>query len=456
MRSNQQLRFASTRDGRLAYQTWGEGPDIIAIPPFAQNIETAWEIDGLRRMFNRFGSFSRYTHFDKRGVGASDRGSRVVELDQRVDDLRAVMDAIGAERASFFAQSEGGPMALLFAATYPDRVDRIVLHGSSPRLRPDDIPPERLQEGLARQRAFADAWGTPESQTLEHFAPTLAADDEFAAWWPTYERSAASRDAVLEMFAQNLQVDVTGILAEVRAPVLMLHRLGDRTIPIEEARAAVEQLPDARLIELEGDDHFCFVGGLDWIDDVERFLTGQVSAPPAVRARRVEIVTLGTLAVVRDGETVPVSAWGSKRARTLLARLAVARGWPVPREELMDMLWPDETDTSKLSARLSVLLSNVRRVLGGGVIADRQTVALDLGEVDLDLVEVDRLDDPATIVDRLQHEFSPADRYEPWAEAIRTELDARLDQALRTLEVDAGGDPVETARLAAIRERRQV
>ncbi len=407
-------------------------------------------------MLDRFGTFSRYTHFDKRGVGASDRGTRVVKLDQRVDDLRAVMDAAGIERAHIFAQSEGGPMAFLFAATYPDRVDRIVLHGSAAKLVPEDTPPDRIELARNVQRQFADAWGTPASMTLDYFSPTLAADPEIRAWWPSYERSAATRDSLLEMFLQNEEVDVTGVLGEVRAPVLMLHRIGDQTMPLEWAREAVSLLPDAELIELEGDDHYCFVGGIEWMDTVERFFTGQVSTPPVARPTLVEIVTLGKLEVVRDGAAVPISEWGSKRARTLLARLAAARGWPVPREELMDMLWPDETDLAKLSARLSVQLSHVRRVLGGGVIADRQTVALDLDEVTLDLTAVEQLETPDEIVDRLQHEFSPADRYESWAEPIRAELDARLDRALRQLEREAIDDDVELARLAAIRGSRHL
>lgn len=458
MQGGPAIRFAKTGDGRIAYQTIGSGPDVVAIPPFAQNIETAWQIPQLKRMLDRFASFSRYTHFDKRGVGASDRGGRVVRLDQRVEDLRAVMDAAGVNRTHLFAQSEGGPMALLFAATYPDRVDRIVLHGSGARAAPPDVDAASLEVGRERQAAFADAWGTPDSFTLSYFSPTLLEDRRVSEWWPTYERSAATRETLLDMFDQMLEMDVTDVLRDVNAPILLVHRTDDPAMPIAWAHEIVSSPADARLLELAGVDHYAFVGDLDeWMPAVERFWTGTISPTPAPQhADTVEVITLGTLEVRRNGEAVPVSAWGSRRARVLLARLAAARGWPVPREELIDMLWPDETDVKKLSARLSVQLSHLRRVLGGGVIADRATVALDLDHVLLDLVAIDGLDDDESVIDRLEHEFSPSDRYESWAEPLRAELDARLDRALRARREAVADDDVEVARLDRIRAERHL
>lgn len=363
------VRYARVGGASLAYQIWGEGPaTIVAIPPMAQNIELTWERPEYRRMLTRLGSFAQVLHFDKRGTGASDRCAHMPTMDQRVEDLAAVMDAAGIHRAHLLGVSEGGPVALLFAVTYAERVDGVVLMGSGARIVAEETTSDRTELWLA-------GWGTDETITLDVFAPSVASDPSYRAWEPRYERQSASPAALRELLAMIRAIDVRPLLASITAPVLVLHRRGDRVMPVELARETAAGIPNARLVELDGEDHFAQVGDVDgWLDHVEEFTTGSVGRrEPAVAAGavRVEIRTMGGFSVRVDGEDVPLTAWGSRRARQLCKRLTIAGGRPVPRDELVQMLWPDEPDAVKLGARLSVLLSNIRRVLGGGLVADR-------------------------------------------------------------------------------------
>jgi pimeloyl-ACP methyl ester carboxylesterase/DNA-binding SARP family transcriptional activator len=439
---------------RLAYQDFGEGPaTVISIPPLAQNIEMAWEWPEIRAMLERFGSFARFIPFDKRGTGCSDRRSRVNAIDERVDDLRTVMDAAGVDRAHFFAASEGGPMAILFAATYPDRVLSLTLNGTYASLVPADISPDELQAVRERQAIVVGQWGTPDSPIVDQFAPSMASNPAFRTWHQKYERNSASTESLRDLLELSLGMDVHEVLPTLDVPTLVLHRTGDRAIPLAYGRELAQAIPGARMVELPGDDHFSYAGGLDdWMDEFERFVTGEVkprSGPPPA-TQRVTILTLGRFDVEVDGEDVPVSAWGSRRARQLCKRLVAARGWPVTRDELNDMLWPDEHDMAKLGARLSVQLSGVRRVLGGGVIADRQSVRLDLDEVSTDLESFHQASDDTAIVAAYTGEFLPEDRYEDWSIGVRDEARSRFVGAARRLAQRSrdSGDHLRAALLA--------
>jgi len=430
-------QFADARGTRLAYQDFGSGPaTVVSIPPLAQNIEMAWEWPEIRTMLERFGSFSRFIPFDKRGTGCSDRRSRVNAIDERVDDLRTVMDAAGVDRAHVFAASEGGPMAILFAATYPDRVLSLTLNGTYAGLIPADISSHEMQAIRDRQALVVNQWGTSDSSIVDRFAPSLAVDPAFRTWHQKYERNSASTESLRDLIELSNGMDVHEVLPTIDVPTLVLHRVGDRAVPIEYGRELAESIPGARLVELPGDDHFSYAGDLDqWMDEFERFITGEVKPRSNQRpaAQRVTIRTLGRFEVEIDGETVPTSAWGSKRARQLCKRLVAARGWPVTRDELIDMLWPDEYDMTKLSARLSVQLSGVRKVLGGGVIADRQSVRLDLDEVSTDLEAFHQATDDAAIVAAYTGEFLPEDRFEDWTTGVRDEARSRFVAAARRL-----------------------
>lgn len=426
------ISFAPARGARLAWQMWGHGSSpIVAIPPLAQNIEVAWESALIRRMFERFGSFSRYLHFDKRGSGASDQQSQVAGIDERVEDLRAVMDDAGLDRASLFVQSDGGPMALLFAATYPRRVEKLVLFGTGACL----TPPLDEEERIERRDRMVEEWGTPRSRIVDEFAPSLAADQEFRTWHQRYERLSASAHSLRDLLDLSAEMDAREVLELIEAPTLVIHRVGDRITSVELGRELARRIDGSELLELPGEDHFAYVGNLEeWMPTVERFITGEVSSAPSVETEpEVRIVTLGGFGVERDGMAVPVSEWGSRNARQLCKRLVAARGWPVTRDELIDMLWPDESDMRKLGARLSVQLSAIRRILRGGIIADRQTVRLDLDEVSTDLEDFYRTTDDRAVVAAYPGEFLPEDRYQDWTRAARDEARTRFVAAARRL-----------------------
>lgn len=438
-----EVRFAKSGSSHIAYQVFGDGPaTIVAVPPMAQNLDIAWEWPAIRTMFERFGSFSRFLHFDKRGTGLSDRRFDVPGLDERVDDLRVVMDHAGIGRAFLLGVSEGGPMALLFAATYPDRVDGVILEVSAARLgRSDDVSDEQRAARTAAWEHLISMWGTVDTIMPDAFAPSLAADPEFRTWWPRYERQCATSTELRTLLQMNAEMDVRGILSEVHQPVLALCRRGDRILELSLAEETVAALPDARLVVHEGLDHFTWAAAeVDAIlDEIERFTTGTVQPNRGpLHEPKVEIRTLGRFAVVVDGEEVPSSEWGSRRARTLLKRLVAARGWPVTREELFELLWPDDAGSSRLGARLSVQLSAVRRVLNGGVIADRSTVRLDLDHVVVDLEVLGSATTDDAILDVYDGEFLPEDRYDDWSRPVRDEARAAFAAAGHRILTAAG------------------
>lgn len=446
------IRFAEARGARLAYQDFGTGPHtVVAIPPLAQNIELAWERPEIRAMFERFASFCRFIHFDKRGTGASDKHGGVSELDQQVDDVRAIMDDAGVDSAHLYVQSEGGPMSILFTATYPHRVESLTLFGTGATMVDPDLTPEQRAELPERADRRAREWGTPESQIVDTFAPSLAGNQEFRTWHQRYERNAATKNSLRELLDISISADVRDLLPTIAVPTLVMHRTGDH-IPIEWGRALAAGIHGARFVELEGDDHFSYAGDTGpWLDEIERFITGEVGDRPVLTAPTMpRVITLGRFAVEVDGEEVPVSEWGSRLARQLLKRLVAARGWPVTRDELMDLLWPDEYDVGKLSARLSVLLSTVRRILGGGVIADRQSVRLDLDAVSTDLEDFHQATDDAAIVASYEGPFLPDDVYDDWTAPTRDEARSRFVTAARRVAALARdrGDHDRAAALA--------
>lgn len=431
------IHFAPARGARIAYQIFGDGPaTIVSIPPTAQNIEMAWERPEIRRMLQRFGSFSRFLHFDKRGTGASDRRSQISGIDERVEDLRAVMDHAELERAHLFVASEGGPMAILFAATYPDRAESLTLWGSGPSMVPPDMTSAQVAEHRELHERFARVWGTPDSPVVDGFAPSLAGDQSFREWHQRYERQAASADSLLELLELTFEMDVREVLPVLDLPTLVLHRTGDRIVSIDFGRELAREIRGARLVELPGNDHFAYAGDIDtWMIEMERFVTGAVKTRPTQPSHKpmVRITTLGRFAVEVDGVEVPGSAWGSRRARQVCKRLVAARGWPVTRDELFELLWPDEFDRQKLGARLSVQLSAVRRVLGGGVIADRQTVQLNLDEVTTDLEAFYAATHDTAVVAAYTGEFLPEDRYDDWTGPTRDEARSRFVRTARRL-----------------------
>lgn len=443
------IRFAAARGARIAYMDFGAGDHtMVAVPPLAQNVEVAWEWHEVRTMLVREAGFARIIPFDKRGTGSSDRTSRVPGIDERVDDMRAVFDAAGVARAHVYGASGGGPTALLFAATYPDRVASVILHGSGARMAPVELTDELRATYRERAEEFVARWGTPDSLMVPRFAPSKIHDQEFRRWHQRYERTAASADSLRELLDINVELDVRGILDRIEVPVLVLHAERDQAVPVELGREVAAGVRHGELHVYDSDDHLQYVGDIEqWMPVLERFITGKVAdrrgAAPV--RRRVEIATLGRFAVTVDGEEVPTAAWGSRRARQLCKRLIVARGWPVRREELIDLLWPDETDLDRLSARLSVQLSSVRKVLHGGISADRQAVAIDLTEVAIDLEAFHRAASDEEIVAAFTGPLLPDDVYEDWAGPARDEVAARFVTAAKRLADRASDDDIEQA-----------
>lgn len=387
-------------------------------------------------MLTRFGTFSRYLHFDKRGTGSSDHGPSLCDDEQRVRDLLAILDAAEIDRAHLIGTTEGGPLALRFAAQHPERVTSLLLFGTGATLRPPQATPRELAVLRARHRELAERWGTERSEAAALLAPSLAASDpSFVAWHRRYERFAASSDALARLLEATLHLDARDVVGQVQAPALVAHRVGDQLVDVARARELAAQLPDARLLELPGDDHVGYAGDVDaWMRPFEEVVTGRAVRRRAspTRSRRVWVRTLGGFAVHVDGRSVPPGAWGSRRARQLAKRLVIARGDPVTRDELIELLWPDsDAPRERLGARLSVQLTSVRKVLVGGVQADRDVVRLDRDVVSTDLDQLLRATDDQAILDAHQGPFLPEDVYEAWTDATRQAVHVRFVVAAR-------------------------
>jgi pimeloyl-ACP methyl ester carboxylesterase/class 3 adenylate cyclase len=260
-----ETNYAHSGNVSVAYQVVGAGPfDLVYVPGFVSNLEYEWNDPGCAGFMARLSSFSRLIRFDKRGTGLSDRATDVPTLENRMDDVRAVMDSVGSERAAIFGVSEGGPMAALFAATYPERTFALVLYGAWAReLWAMDYPWGRQREELER-RAYAlnHEFGTPAyvERVLNGIAPSVLEDRERVAFWSSYMRMSASPGAASALARMNMDIDVRPVLSAIRVPTLALAREGD--LPLEGNRDMAERIPGARYVEVPGIDHVPWVG--DW------------------------------------------------------------------------------------------------------------------------------------------------------------------------------------------------
>ena len=268
--------YAKSGDVNIAYQVVGDGPlDLIYVPGWISNVELMWDEPAHAHVLSRLTRFSRLIVFDKRGTGLSDPVAldRAPTMEQRMDDVRAVLDAVGSERTAVFGFSEGGLMSLLFAATYPERTSALVLYGVFARrmwapdypwgLQPDD----RAREIEELERNWADR------MDLDKLAPSES--DAFKQRMATYFRRSASPGAAAALLRMNSEIDVRHVLPSIQAPTLVMHRVGDQDVKVEEGRWLAEQIPAARYVELEGDAHTLWAGDFDSIvDEMEEFLTG--------------------------------------------------------------------------------------------------------------------------------------------------------------------------------------
>lgn len=311
-----ETRYAKSGDVHIAYQVTGSGPlDLVVVPGFVSHVELQWEDPRWAHFLNRLASFCRLIRFDKRGTGLSDRVGLIPTLEERMDDARAVMDAVGSDRAALLGISEGGPMCALFAATYPERTSAMVMYGAMARFAwAPDHPWGRTREELeARLTAVEQTWGM--GAALPMYAPSLANDESYRKWWATYERAAASPGAVMAVLRMNWEIDVQHVLPAIRVPTLILHRTGDRVVKVEEGRVIAERIPGAKYVELPGDDHVPSAGDADTLlDEIEEFLTGVRHGP---EPDRVLATVLFTDIV---GATERAAELGDRRWRELITR----------------------------------------------------------------------------------------------------------------------------------------
>ena len=310
------VHYARSGSVSIAYQSIGAGPmDLVLVNGWVSHLDYMWTHPLFERAFKRLSSFSRLIMFDKRGTGLSDRVADQPDLETRMDDVRAVMDAVGSEKAALLGISEGCAMSLLFAATYPERVSHLALYGAMARsIATEDYPWAPYLEAIEMNLQYVDEyWGT--GVALEVFAPTLAEDEAFGGWWTGFERNSVSPSAMRQLVKMFSDIDVRHVLPAIHIPTLVIHRKGDRVANYRGARWMAEQIEGARYVELPGVDHLPFAGDAGAIyDEVEEFLTG--TRPSAV-VDRVLSTCLFTDIV---GSTQKAAALGDSRWRDLLGQ----------------------------------------------------------------------------------------------------------------------------------------
>ena len=279
MDDSPETRYAKSGDCHIAYQVVGKGPfDVVFIPGFVSHVEHCWEEPRLAQFFRRLASFARLILFDKRGTGMSDPVpvAQLPTLEQRMDDVRAVMDAAGSERAALVGVSEGGPLSLLFAATHPNRAAAIVLIGAFARIAwaPDYTFGTLPETWNALLQRMEEGWG--KGVLLSAFAPSLTNDATARQWWGRFQRQACSPGAAVALLRMTYEIDTRAVLSAIRVPALILHRVDDRMMRIEHARYLAQLMPGAVLAELPGVDHFFWTGDSNaYLERIEEFLTGQ-------------------------------------------------------------------------------------------------------------------------------------------------------------------------------------
>jgi pimeloyl-ACP methyl ester carboxylesterase len=312
-----ETRYARSGDVNIAYQVVGDGPlDLVLVHGWVQSFDAGWEIEPIARFYRRLASFSRLILFDKRGTGLSDRvpPDDLPTLETRMDDVRAVMDAVGIERTAVLGHSEGGAMCALFAATYPERTQALVMSGSAARTRwAPDYPIGATDEAIEElERSILRAWGVDLIRSLlQQMAPSVAEDEEMVQAHTRAALRAASPSAAAALTRMSAQIDIRHVLPTIRVPTLVLHRATE--ILADASRDVGERIPGARVVELPGSDHMPWLGDQDGpLDEIEEFLTG---VRPHPSFDRVLATVLFTDIV---GSTELAADLGDRRWRELL------------------------------------------------------------------------------------------------------------------------------------------
>ena len=307
------VKYAKSGDVHIAYRVFGDGPrDIVLIPGTLSHVELLWEVPTNEYLLKRLTSFARVIVFDKRGQGLSDRVAEQT-VEERIGDVRAVMDAAGARRATIYGWSEGGPMCLMFAATYPERTAGLVLYGTYASMRGGDfsLRPAQLERWL---NTIEKRWG--EGLLVQLNAPSRAKDQAVVQWFGRIERAGASPGSIIALLRANYEIDVRHILPSLAIPTLILHRAGDALVPVAAGRYLAENIPGAKYAELPGDDHLVLDEETQDLiaDEIEEFITGAIHRPEPDRV----LATVMFIDIVQSTERA--AAIGDKRWRDLLKK----------------------------------------------------------------------------------------------------------------------------------------
>jgi len=299
-------QYAHAGGASIAFQVVGDGPrDLVVVNGPASHLELVWEEPTTARRLRSLASFFRLILFDRRGTGLSDPVERPPTLEQQMDDLVAVMDTVGTERAALLGGTDLG-LCAMFAATFPERVSALVLSGVA-AWGGDLVTPEKRTMILD---AVENHWG--EGTLLEVFAPSQVGNPSFEEWWGRYQRAAASPSTARRILEMTSEIDLRAILPTIRVPTLVTHRTGDRWVPVEMGREVAAMIPGARFLEFDGIDTYGWIGEADWIEAVEEFLTGGRSS------REVDRVLATVMFTDIVGSTERASSIGDRRWRELL------------------------------------------------------------------------------------------------------------------------------------------
>jgi pimeloyl-ACP methyl ester carboxylesterase len=308
-------KYANSGGVSIAYQVLGDGPlDLVLVPGWVSNLDAFWEEPAVEQFFRRLASFSRLILFDKRGTGLSDRIVDLPSLEVRMDDVRAVLDAVGSERAALFGYSEGGAMCALFAATHPMRTSALIMAASYARMMeaPDYAFGRTQQQYEEFLEHIMQNWGGPVG--FEKRMPSRLNDPRFRDWWAHFLRASASPQAAAVLLRMNAQIDIRHVLPSIRVPTLVLHSAIDQTMDVRHGRYLAQHIAGAKYVELQGPDHVPFLSDSEVIaDEIEEFLTG-VRHDPVVD--RVLATVLFTDIV---GATEKAVSLGDRRWHQLLA-----------------------------------------------------------------------------------------------------------------------------------------
>ena len=322
-----ETQYTRGGDVSIGYQVLGDGPiDLVMAPGWIFHLELVWEQPEFERMMRRLTPHFRVILFDKRGTGLSDRSVGTSTLEERMDDIRAVMDAAGSNDAVVMGWSEGGTFAGMFAATYPERTRALIMYAAGARFRQaPDFPTGFGPEAVEAFEKYLESWGS--SGLAAHLVvPSRAKDPEFIRWWARYERMSVSPNEALALFRVNGEIDVRHILETIRVPTLILHQRDEIFVPLELSKDLAQRIPGAKFVELSGQDHlFWFGDPEETVGEILEFVTGSRSAPDMDRL----LATVLFVDIV--GSTEHVAGIGDRRWHELLERYYGVAGMEIQR-----------------------------------------------------------------------------------------------------------------------------